>query len=84
MAQAFDNLAALSADYWLCVDSPCREAQLDQMAAGLNLPLGTDWEPISSKSGTYGHELPEFPTDGLLADLLSRHKRFFGQWYELV
>lgn len=67
--------------YIMPVDSPRREQALRAMAAGLGLPLQTDWPVVNGKQNTHDVDLSELSPSPAVVSLVEEMqflRRFYG------
>lgn len=69
--------------YIMPVDSPRREQCLRAMAAGLGLPLQTDWPVVNGKADTHELDLPELSPSPSVVSLVEEMRPFLSRFYDL-
>ena len=81
MILGYENILRFNNPFYMPVDSGRREAYFDLLRFGLDLPLETDWEVVSSKAGTHSIPFQWLKPSQEVVDLVDRHKDFFDQFY---
>lgn len=81
MIIGYENLFRFSNPYFMPIDSPKKFECIDRLRVGLDIPLKTNWEVVSSKVGVHAIPFDELTPSSEVIELMTRHEQFFSSYY---